>query len=121
MQKIDALPTGPEWIREIITVTGDKTDGEGKLLVGELELWRRDPLECIRDLIQNPAFSGSMAYAPERVYRDAAGTIRVYDEMWTGNWWWEIQVSLIHSNRALRLTSRPRNDFRRVRLLSQPL
>jgi hypothetical protein len=37
----------------------------------KLELWRRNP---------------------ERVYHDKEGKIRVYDEMWTGDWWWDTQV-----------------------------
>ena len=39
----------------------------------ELELWMRDPVACIQELIGNPAFNGSMAYAPEKVYVDQEG------------------------------------------------
>jgi Plavaka transposase len=74
-------------------VLGDKVDGKGKLLREELELWLRDPVDCIKDLMQNPLFCKSMAYAPERVYTDENAQTRVYDEMWTGDWWWKIQVS----------------------------
>jgi hypothetical protein len=98
MQKIDSLPTGPGWNRKMISILGDMLDGEGQMLEEELELWTRDPVECIKDLMQNPAFNGSMAYAPERVYRDSRGTLRVYDEMWTGDWWWEVQVSYCFSS-----------------------
>lgn len=93
MTKIDALPTGPEWKHEKVTVLGDKVDGEGNMLEEDLDLWMRDPVECIRDLMQNPAFKDHMVYAPEKVYRDEAGTIRVFDEMCSGDWWWELQVS----------------------------
>lgn len=34
-----------------------------------------------------------MRYAPERVYADEEGKERIYDNMWTGNWWWETQVN----------------------------
>ena len=34
-----------------------------------------------------------MRYAPERVYMDEGRKERVYDECWTGEWWWETQVS----------------------------
>lgn len=60
----------------------------------DLELWRRDPAECIRELIGNPLFREVMVYAPERVYMDKEGTERCIDEMWTADWWWETQVSL---------------------------
>lgn len=33
-----------------------------------------------------------MAYAPEQVYKDKEGKVRIYDEMWTANWWWDLQV-----------------------------
>ena len=59
----------------------------------ELELWMRDPVACIQELIGNPAFNGSMAYAPEKVYVDQEGRERRYDEMWSGDWWWKTQVS----------------------------
>lgn len=73
---------------------GDRTELSDIPMVEELELWRRDPVECVRDLIGNPAFKESMAYEPEHVYTDAMGGTRVYDEMWTGDWWWKMQVSV---------------------------
>jgi hypothetical protein len=45
---------------------------DGKNLEEDLELWRRDP---------------------ERVYADKGGKERIYDEMWTADWWWDTQVS----------------------------
>ena len=40
------------------------------------------------------AFKDYISYVPERVYMDKEGKVRVFDEMWTGDWWWEIQVRL---------------------------
>ncbi|KAJ7604630.1 hypothetical protein FB45DRAFT_768475 [Roridomyces roridus] len=94
LQKIDALPTGPDWSCEIMTVVGDVKDEDGKLLTEDLELWMRDPVECIKQLMGNPLFKENMVYAPERAYTSAKGTTRVLDEMWTGNWWWDIQKRL---------------------------
>jgi hypothetical protein len=59
----------------------------------EVELWMRDPLECIEELLSNPAFRDQVRYAPEKAYTDETGETRIYDEMWTGDWWWETQVS----------------------------
>lgn len=59
----------------------------------DLELWKRDPVDCIKELIGNPSFQNHVAYVPERAYTDKAGMNRIYDEMWTGDWWWETQVS----------------------------
>ena len=53
------------------------------------------PVECIKELMGNPIFKKCMAYAPERVYTSKKGMNKVWDEMWTANWWWEIQVRAI--------------------------
>ena len=61
----------------------------------EVELWARDPVECVRELIGNPLFRENIRYAPERVW--VAGRRRtqrrVYGEMWSADWWWKTQVS----------------------------
>jgi hypothetical protein len=91
---VDRLPTdGPEWFCDIITIAGDKFNDEGEVLTEDVELWRRNPVDCVRELIGNPAFKEVMAYAPEKVFSNADGSNRVFDEMWTGDWWWNIQVS----------------------------
>jgi hypothetical protein len=64
-------------------------------IIEEHELWIRDPIECVRELIGNPAFREYMAYAPEKAYADKNGGNQRYDEMWTGDWWWETQVRSI--------------------------
>ena len=58
----------------------------------DLELWKRDPVECIKDLIGNPAFQDLMSYVPQRAYTDAEGKNCIFDEMWTADWWWDTQV-----------------------------
>jgi hypothetical protein len=78
----------------MVTIVGDLTDETGKPLAEEVELWLRDPVECIERLIGNPAFKDSISYVPERVYADDSLTSRRYDEMWTADWWWDVQVRL---------------------------
>ncbi|KAF8131961.1 hypothetical protein EV363DRAFT_1398349 [Boletus edulis] len=103
LKMIDELPTGPEWSCRLIQVHGDvgpvendgfenppAPDDESE----ELELWMRDPVACIQELIGNPAFEGNLAYTPEKVYVDQEGRTRRYDEMWTGDWWWKTQERL---------------------------
>lgn len=46
----------------------------------------------MRELISNPAFKDYMSYVPKMVYEDSEGKTRIYDEMWTEDWWWKIQV-----------------------------
>jgi hypothetical protein len=85
---------------EPFEIVGDERDEKGKLRTEILHLWKRDPVECIRELIGNLAFREKMRYAPEKVYEDSEGKSRVFDETWTGDWWWDLQVSLRNLNRA---------------------
>jgi hypothetical protein len=91
-KKIDTLRIGPAWEHHMLTLTGDKNDEYGQPLTEDVELWLRNPVDCVAELLGNPAFNGSIAYAPERVYTDSKASSRIYDEMWTADWWWDIQV-----------------------------
>ncbi|KAJ7716992.1 hypothetical protein B0H16DRAFT_1898115 [Mycena metata] len=97
--KIDDLPGGVKWQCKEMDVKGDLPDHDkdptGATMRGEtVELWWRDPVECVRELIGNPMFRDVMRFAPEELYEDEEGNIRVYNEMWTGDWWQEIQKRL---------------------------
>ncbi|TCD60672.1 hypothetical protein EIP91_009706, partial [Steccherinum ochraceum] len=35
-----------------------------------------------------------MRYAPQKVYEDCMAKNRVFDEMWTADWWWDLQKKL---------------------------
>ncbi|KAF8883572.1 hypothetical protein BD779DRAFT_1612257 [Infundibulicybe gibba] len=94
LQKVDALPTGPEWECEIITVVGDRIGEDGQKMREDLELWYRNPIDCVKELIGNPAFKDYISYTPERVFTSHNGEDRILDEMWTGDWWWDTQCKL---------------------------
>lgn len=81
-----------DWQCEEVELTGDLPDLDGNVLKETVELWYRNPLDCIQELLSNPAFREVMKYAPERHYVDAEGKTRVINEMWTADWWWELQV-----------------------------
>lgn len=98
LNNIDALPCGPSWTCELLRVEGDMVDEAGVKAVETIELWKRDPVECIRELIGNPVFRSNMAYAPEKHYTDSTSTNAIYGEAWTGEWWWNIQVHLLCLN-----------------------
>ena len=104
LKKVDQLPTGPEWMCDIVTITGDIVDENGVHMEENVEVWRRDPVECVTELMGNPAFKNNMSYVAEHIYLDKGGKVRIFDEMWTGDWWWDTQVSLSNINKALRLT-----------------
>ncbi|KAI0055144.1 hypothetical protein BV25DRAFT_1774802, partial [Artomyces pyxidatus] len=75
------LPSRPAFRRQLIAVHGEA-----------FEFYYRDPLECIQALFGDPAFAPHLVFVPQRHYEDEDQTIRVYNDMWTGNWWWRTQV-----------------------------
>ncbi|KAI6029102.1 hypothetical protein BKA83DRAFT_4461835 [Pisolithus microcarpus] len=91
---VNKLRTGPAWTCEMIDVCGDIVGEDGTLKHKQVELWRRDPVECVQELMGNPVFRDAMSYVPEHAYTDANGENRIYDEMWTGDWWWDVQTKL---------------------------
>lgn len=92
---IDSLPGGVKWNLHEIHLTGDIKDEDGEPLTETLELWWRDPVECVRELMGNPMFRDVMRYAPEKVFTDAGGKNELVSEMWTAEWWWKLQVRFI--------------------------
>ncbi|QRV95530.1 helix loop helix DNA-binding domain protein [Ceratobasidium sp. AG-Ba] len=83
-QEVNRLPHGPKWVRETIIVFGDEYNEI-------LDLWKRDIIEMIRFLLADPRFIPHTRYAPERHYDSESRENRVYNEMWSGQWWWEMQ------------------------------
>jgi len=61
-------------------VDGDHAGEDGKMMFEELELWRRDPVECIQELLGNPVLDGDISYAPVQYFTDSTGTNHVIDE-----------------------------------------
>ncbi|KAG8779909.1 hypothetical protein FRC12_023710 [Ceratobasidium sp. 428] len=85
-QEVNKLPRGPNWYRETIIVHGDQ-DNE------VLDLWKRDIADLIRFLLSDPRFIRHTRYAPERHYssKKRRKRDRVYGQMWSGRWWWQMQ------------------------------
>ncbi|KAG8766028.1 hypothetical protein FRC12_007131 [Ceratobasidium sp. 428] len=88
-KSVDALPHGPGWTHKYMTVTTPQG-------VETLDLWRRDSLEIVRELIGDPRFAKRMRYAPEMHYRITPDgrRVKVRGEAWTGDWWWRTQDML---------------------------
>ncbi|KAG8767571.1 hypothetical protein FRC12_006168, partial [Ceratobasidium sp. 428] len=91
LQEIDRLPKGPKWRTEYVTV------GEGRHKRTH-PVYLRDILEVIRSLIGARRFKNFMRYAPERHWTSSDKKCRVYDEMWSGDWWWKMQYLIRNSN-----------------------
>lgn len=93
LQKIDGLPSGPKWEHLVFSIKGKGVDGDGTMVTETVDLWRRDPVECIKELFSNPAFKDRCQYAPRKAFTNRSRNERVYGEMWMGKWWWKTQVS----------------------------
>ena len=86
------MPTSPEWICETFEITGDEVDENGEWRKEMVHLCRKNLVECIKELIGNPQFCDKIQYTPEKVYANEDMTNQIYDKMWTGDWWWNMQV-----------------------------
>lgn len=75
-----------------MSIEGKGLNGGGEVATEEVELWLRDPVECVRELFSNPAFKDKIHYKPQKTYANKSKTERVYSEMWEGQWWWKMQV-----------------------------
>ncbi|KAJ7204113.1 hypothetical protein GGX14DRAFT_698863 [Mycena pura] len=97
LQRIDALPSGPQWICHPLELTGDMTDASDEKKSEIVEVWYRDPVDCVRELVGDPLLA-NQGYQPCHVFRamDGDGNLlnQEYSEMWTANWWWETQEKL---------------------------
>lgn len=93
---IDGLPSHDKasWIYDTWEVVGDLEDEHGNKKKERIELWMRNSLECIAELVAKTIFGSDMHWAPERHFIDDAGNERAFHEMWTGNWWWNLQGKL---------------------------
>jgi hypothetical protein len=61
----------------------------------EHEFWYRNPLDIIQYLLAQPAFSPHLQFQATREYQDSQ---RIYNELHTADWWWEVEVSEAHAD-----------------------
>ena len=68
LKKIDEMLTQTtKWTCDIITLHGNQLTDEGELVPSErLELWRHDPVECMKELMGNLIFENSLEYTPQK-------------------------------------------------------
>lgn len=86
LRDIDRLRHGPEWkIHEVPITVGKR--------VRKHFMFARNPVDVVRELIGSLHLDGSIQYAPQRQYTSDKRDVQVFDEMWSGRWWWRMQVS----------------------------
>ena len=62
----------------------------------------RDMVQCVEYLLSQPAYRDDMVYAPVREHNETGE--RLYSEMHTADWWWEMQVRAFASSNGRRTT-----------------
>jgi hypothetical protein len=110
-------------------IYGTEKNSQNITMNEEIEIWARNPVDCIKHLLDNPKFHGDFDYEPVHQYSlleasdeenningvthttqmdtslDGASSClreRLFNESCTGDWWWETQVCRsIHSNYLL--------------------
>ncbi|TFY52981.1 hypothetical protein EVG20_g10318 [Dentipellis fragilis] len=87
-QTIDGLPGNPPWLESTFTVS--------RKAAGTVShpLCFRDPVACISALYGNIDFIEHMAFEPVQEFSDDEKSNRMYNEMHTGDWWWNTQAKL---------------------------
>jgi len=83
-KRAELLPAGPTW-----KCTPWKPLYPTKTAVN---LFHRDPIECIQSILSNPHVANHIHYTPLCVFKTAEKLIRVYSEWWTGHVAWDLQV-----------------------------
>ncbi|KAJ7880813.1 hypothetical protein B0H14DRAFT_3764554 [Mycena olivaceomarginata] len=94
---VDALPSGPQWYCNTFELVGDECEPDQQPKKETVEMWYRNPIECMKELLGNPSFAGKQGYKPIRVYKrfkDGQYSNQEFTEMWTADWWWAIQELL---------------------------
>lgn len=76
---------------------------DGRVDDGErtLPFFHRNILDCVKYLLRQIAYSDDFVYAPRREYNPNGQ--RIFAEMHTGDWWWDVQVRFqtrVHKARA---------------------
>lgn len=78
------LPAGPSWKCKPWT-TSHPTKSP-------LQLFYRDPIECIKSLLNSPLSADNIEFTPYKLYKTAEKSIRVYSEWLSGDAAWSMQV-----------------------------
>ncbi|KAG8729126.1 hypothetical protein FRC10_004270 [Ceratobasidium sp. 414] len=84
MNDIDKLPWGAKWTTAQVMV------GEGSHKQTRT-IYLRDVLEVIRQLLGARRFKRWMRYTLQQCWTSPRWKSRVYDEMWSADWWWRMQ------------------------------
>lgn len=83
------IPEGDEWLKHDLEIPSQLKGGRPE----KLTLLSRPIKQCLEFLLGHLPFAPDLAWAPVRKSFGIDGP-RVYDEMYTGDWWWNTQSRL---------------------------
>ena len=81
IDKIELDGIGKHWVMSTIDYDAESS---------ETPCYWRDPVEVVKDLLQNPAYLNDLIYTPCKLTGKFGE--RIYRELDTGDWWWKLQV-----------------------------
>jgi hypothetical protein len=94
----DAFPSANALLRNLDIAAGLQSSWKtaSNPLLGEpcieQNFYLRNSLEVMKDILRDPSLREDFVWAPRKLY-DTDGN-RLYMDMWTGDWWWEMQERL---------------------------
>ena len=80
---VELLPGGPKWVSQEIHIPDYSTKAP-------IVVYYRDPIECVKWILQNPIYSNRLRYSPER--RSTPDGNREYGDWITSDGAWFMQV-----------------------------
>lgn len=91
---IDSIPLGDApWHSFTASFTGAiPEENAPHWMTSKYDVWCRNPLDVIRNLLANPEFKGEFDYAPYREFDHHL--CRQYGNFMSGNWAWRHAVSI---------------------------
>jgi hypothetical protein len=87
LQRVDAIPErGGKWYTKRLSFKDHPSE--------HFTIHHRDPVETIKALWGDPAFSNDLVYKPARLFRRSVESEeeRIFSEMWTSGFWNAAQV-----------------------------
>lgn len=92
--RIDSSSVGDApWTDFTVSYDGDIPEGESEppeWMTQEYQVWFRDPVQLMRNLVANPDFKNEFDYTPYQEY-DQQGKHR-YQDLMSGDWAWRQAV-----------------------------
>lgn len=99
---IDSTPlAGTKWSKLSINYSGNQSSPDRLPWMDQsFDVWYRDPLTCIHDILGNPDFKESFDYVPYRELR-VDNNERQYQDFMSGDWAWLQAVSSSYTRPSL--------------------